>query len=118
MPKTDDERLAALVARRNRTDVAIRRLRAKNEKTARAEDTRRKVIAGALALEHAVRNPGSEFARIMVGLLDEYARPQDRRLFADLLPGGSPAPDAENLTADELRTVAPESVSDAAPQVT
>ena len=112
--KSDDERLAALLARRNRTEAAIRRLRTKNEKTARAEDTRRKVIAGALALEHAARNPGSDFARVMVRLLDEYARPQDRRLFADLLPGPSPAPDAETLPADELRAIAPEPVSDAA----
>src|SRR3954470_5497675 len=96
--KPDDERLAALIARRNRTDAEIRRLKTKNDKTARAEDTRRKVIAGALALEHAVRNPGSDFAQVMVGLLGEYARPQDRRLFADLLPGASPAPDGENLT--------------------
>src|SRR4051795_3211321 len=114
--KPDDERLAALIARRNRTDAEIRRLKAKNEKTARAEDTRRKVIAGALALEHAARNPGSDFARIMTRLLDEYARPQDRRLFADLLPGGSPAPNAENLTAGELRAIAPEPFSDTAAQ--
>src|SRR3954454_24110300 len=112
--KPDDERLTALIARRNRTDAAIRRLRTKNEKTARAEDTRRKVIAGALALEHAARNPGSDFARLMVRLLDEYARPQDRRLFGDLLSDGSPAPDAENLTADEVRAIAPEAFSDTA----
>ena len=86
----------------------------KNEKTARAEDIRRKVIAGALALEHATRNPGSEFARIMVRLLDEYARPQDRRLFAGLLPGPSPAPDAGNLAGDDMRAIAPESVAGAA----
>src|SRR4051794_13472710 len=103
--KPDDERLAGLIARRNRTDAEIRRLKAKNEKTARAEDTRRKVIAGALALEHAVRNPGSDFARLMTRLLDEYARPQDRRLFTDLLPGGSPAPDAGNRAADEMCAV-------------
>jgi len=114
--KPDDDRLAALIARRNRTDAAIRRIRTKNEKTARAEETRRKVIAGALALEHAARNPGSDFARIMVRLLDEYARPQDRRLFADLLPGGSPAPDGENLTADEMRAIAPEAFPDTAAQ--
>jgi hypothetical protein len=112
--KPDDERLVALIARRNRTDAEIRRLKAKNEKTARAEDTRRKVIAGALALEHAARNPGSDFAHIMTRLLDEYARPRDRRLFADLLPNSSPAPDAENLIADDMRAIAPESVSDAA----
>lgn len=112
MPRQSDaERLAALVARRERTDAQIRRLKSKNEKTARAQDARRKIVAGALALEHTTRNPGSEFARIMLRLLDEYARPHERFLFADLLPGPSPAPDGENLTADEMRAIAPESIS-------
>jgi hypothetical protein len=112
--KTDAERLAALVARRNRTEAEIRRLKAKNEKAARAQDARRKIIAGALALEHAGRNPGSEFARIMLRLLDEYARPQDRFLFADLLPGPSPAPDGENLAAGVPIENAAESIASAA----
>jgi hypothetical protein len=101
MRKTDDERLAALVARRNRTDAAIRALKAKNEKIARAQDARRKIVAGALALEHTIKNPGSEFARIMLRLLDEYARPHERFLFADLLPDASPAPDGESLAGNE-----------------
>jgi hypothetical protein len=109
--KSDDERLAALVARRERTDAAIRRLKAKNEKLARAQDARRKIVAGALALEHTTKNPSSEFARIMLRLLDEYARPHERFLFADLLPGVSPAPDGENLTSDQMRANAPESFS-------
>ena len=100
MPKTDEERLAALVARRNRTDAAIRRLKAKNDKIAHANDARRKIVAGALALEHTIRNPGSEFAQVLVRLLDEYARPHERFLFDDLLPGSSPAPDGENFTSD------------------
>jgi hypothetical protein len=46
MPNTTDaERLASLVARRNRTDAAIRRLKAKNDKVARANDARRKIVA-------------------------------------------------------------------------
>ena len=80
----------------NRTDAEIRRLKSKNEKTARAQDARRKIVAGALALEHTTRNPGSEFARVMLRLLDEYARPHERFLFADLLPGGSPARECSN----------------------
>lgn len=98
--RTDDERLAALVARRNRADAAIRRLKAKNEKAARANDARRKIVAGALALEHTIKNPGSDFARVLVRLLDEYARPHERFLFADLLPGPFPTPDGANLTDD------------------
>ncbi len=100
--QTDDERLAALIARRNRTDAAIRRLKAKNDKLARANDARRKIVAGALALEHTIKNPASEFARIMIGLLDQYARPHERFLFTDLLPGGDfPTGEAEKLAGDD-----------------
>jgi hypothetical protein len=109
--KSDEERLAALLARRNRTDAAIRRLKSKNDKAARAQDARRKIVAGALALEHTIKNPGSEFARIMLRLLDEYARPHERFLFDDLLPAPSPAPDGEKLTSDELRANGAESFS-------
>jgi hypothetical protein len=111
---SDDERLAALLARRNRTDAAIRRLKSKNDKTARAQDARRKIVAGALALEHTIKNPASEFAKIMLRLLDEYARPHERFLFGDLLPGASPAPGAENLAADHSLQNAAESFGDAA----
>jgi hypothetical protein len=116
MPRqSDDERLAALVARRERTEAQIRRIKAKSEKAARANDARRKIIAGALALEHTTRNPGSEFARLLVRLLDEYARPHERFLFADLLPGvPSPAPDGENLASGHALQDAAESISQAA----
>jgi hypothetical protein len=112
--QSDAERLAALVARRNRTEAAIRRLKTKNEKTARAQDARRKIVAGALALEHTTRNPGSDFARTMLRLLDEYARPHERFLFDDLLPGASPAPDAANLAGDDPLQNRAESISNAA----
>jgi hypothetical protein len=112
--KTDEERLTALLARRNRTDAAIRALRSKNEKLARAQDARRKIVAGALALEHTIKNPGSEFARVMLRLLDEYARPHERFLFEDLLPAPSPTPDGEKLAGgDPLQTNA-QSISNAA----
>ena len=77
----------------------MRAVRSRQSKQARADDARRKIIAGALALEHAAKNPASEFGKIMVRLLDEYARPEDRRLF-DFLPvrdaPPSPAPALED----------------------
>jgi hypothetical protein len=112
--QTDAERLAALVARRERTDAAIRRLKAKNEKLAHAQDARRKIVAGALALTHTTRNPGSQFARTMIGLLDEYARPHERFLFADLLPGGSATGEGAKLAGDDPLQNGAESISNAA----
>jgi hypothetical protein len=84
---------------------------AKPRKAARAQDARRKIVAGALALEHTIRNPGSEFARILTRLLDEYARPHERFLFDDLLPGPCPAPDGGTLVSDVPIVNAAESIS-------
>jgi hypothetical protein len=50
----------------------------------RKDDTRRKIIAGAIALEHAENDP--EFAAGLAALLNRYVvKPQDRALF-DFLP--------------------------------
>jgi hypothetical protein len=69
---------AAIVARQKEQD--------------RKNETRRKVIAGALAIEHWEKNPQSEFGRVFTRLLGEYVtRPSDRALFPDLPP--IPGPD-------------------------
>lgn len=48
----------------------------------RKDDTRRKIIAGALALNHREKNPSSDFARKLDALLDEYVtKPAERALF-------------------------------------
>ncbi len=57
----------------------------------RSDDTHRKIIAGALALEHAAKKPGTEFGKIMFRLLDQYTRPEDRWLFEFLPPREPPA---------------------------
>jgi hypothetical protein len=114
MPNVTDERLAALVARKAKLQRQIDALAYRSKKEARAADTRRKVIAGALALEHAAKNRGSEFARVMIRLLDEYARPAERFLFADLLPPHSPAGEAGKLAGDDPLQHGAESISNAA----
>ena len=51
----------------------------------RKDDTRRKVIAGALAIEHWEKNPQSDFGKVFTRLLSEYVtRPSDRALFPSL----------------------------------
>jgi hypothetical protein len=50
----------------------------------RKDDTRRKIIAGAIALEYAQHDP--DFAAALAGLLNEkVTKPADRALF-DFLP--------------------------------
>jgi len=73
----------------------LRYARHLEQKQARATDARRKIVAGALALEHMEKNPGSEFGKILFRLLDEYTRPHERHLFAFLPVRDTPAPPSE-----------------------
>jgi chromosome segregation ATPase len=84
--KSAADRLQTLRQKREQLDAQLRALEARNKQAERKADTRRKVIAGALALEHYEKNPGSEFHRIILRLLDEYVvRPHDRALFPELV---------------------------------
>ena len=81
---TSDKKLAQLQARLKAQKA---RDRAKERKT----DTRRKIIAGALALEHMGRNPDTEFTRIMARMIDQYTLGDTERALFDL----DPIPEAE-----------------------
>lgn len=79
------DRVESLRQKRAQIDAQLQAAEARQKEQARKADTRRKVIAGALAVEHMEKNKDSEFARTMRRLLDEYVtRPADRRLFPDL----------------------------------
>jgi len=82
---TPEQRLEKAKARRAAAERDIRRLQSLEQKQARATDARRKIIAGALALEHFEKNSDSDFGRTLFRLLDEYVRPNERHLF-DFLP--------------------------------
>ena len=99
MPRrTSADRLEILRQKRSEIDAQMRALEARNKTAQRKADTRRKVIAGALALEHFETNRDSEFGRVLFRLLDEYVvRPHDRALFPDL-----PQPDATDDPAAEF----------------
>jgi hypothetical protein len=96
MPRrSSTDRLTLLRQRRDQIDAQLRAIEARNKQAERKADTRRKVIAGALALEHFERNRDSEFGRIMFRLLDEYVvRPHDGALFPDLPNPQAPEPAA------------------------
>jgi hypothetical protein len=84
--KSAVDRLKTLREKREQLDAQLRALEARNKQAERKAVTRRKVIAGALALEHYEKNPDSEFHRIIFRLLDEYVvRPHDRALFPELV---------------------------------
>jgi hypothetical protein len=91
--KSTADRLQTLRQKREQLDAQLRALEARSKLAERKADTRRKVIAGALALEHYEKNPDSEFHRIIFQLLDEYVvRPHDRALFPELAESDADSP--------------------------
>jgi hypothetical protein len=101
MPRlTTTDKLETLRKRQEEIANQVKLLEAREREQARKDDARRKIIAGALALEHYEKNKASEFGRQMFRLLDEYVEPRSRGLFPDLPPkgkaeGGEAAQDAE-----------------------
>ena len=94
MPRRNTtDRLELLRQKRDQLDAQLKALEARKKQAERKADTRRKVIAGALALEHFEKNRDSEFGHVMLRLLDEYVvRPHDRALFPDLPATRSESP--------------------------
>jgi len=80
------DRKTALEKKRQQIEAQLKAIAARDKETARKEDTRRKVIAGALALEHMDKNPHSPFAGIMHDLLTNYVEPRSRYLFPFVPP--------------------------------
>ena len=101
MPRpANPDYITKLEQRAERINRQLRKARAAESDKARAEDTRRKIIEGALCETHALANRRSEFAGVYVGLLKQYVRLEDRWLFADIFRALLPAAEAEKLLAD------------------
>ena len=77
--------LNKLIEKRRKLDAQIRekraRIRAQQNKQKRKDDTRRKIITGALALEHASQHPDSPFAAELLRLMKQHVSDNDRHLF-------------------------------------
>jgi hypothetical protein len=91
------DRLAKLLEKRAQLEARIETEKARQRQQARKEDTRRKIIAGALALEHAEQDPA--FGETLRRLLMRYVeRPADRALFG--LPANADAPPTPEAPAE------------------
>lgn len=78
--KTPEQQLQELTKKEEQLKARIQKKRAQVRGQERKRDTRKKIIAGALALEHASQD--AAFAKIMKRLLQEHVtRPEDRKLF-------------------------------------
>ena len=100
-PRVDPDKLKTLEQRLAKVRRDLQTARAAQKTQARRDDARRKIIAGALALEHFEKNPDTEFGKTMFRLIDEYARAEDRTLFAFLpVRDAPPLPDAVEEAAE------------------
>lgn len=78
--KPPDQQLAELEKKQDQLQARIAKKKAQVRAVDRKKDTRRKIIAGALALEHM--SIDAAFAKTMERLLKEHVtRPEDRTLF-------------------------------------
>ena len=102
-------RLQKLRDKKDQIQAQIKDLASRERQQQRKDDTRRKIILGAFALEHLEKNKTSSFAQTILPLLDEYVtRPQDRELlnahFQNLglseLPPLPPQPANESTATD------------------
>lgn len=80
----DKDRRSTLLDQRRAIDEQLRKIDARQREQDRKDDTRRKVIAGALALEDMQKNPHSPFARRLHDLLNEFVELRSRHLFSFL----------------------------------
>jgi hypothetical protein len=78
--KTDAEILKDLEQKEAQLKARISKTKARLTGAKRKRDTRRKIIVGALALEHADQD--ANFGEALKRLLEQHVtRPQDRELF-------------------------------------
>jgi hypothetical protein len=86
-PKSGTE-LESLEAQREALDRKIKEVEAREKARKAAEDSRRWILAGQVAVQRMQAMPSSEFFKTMMSLLNEHARSaSDRALF-----GLSPKP--------------------------
>jgi len=99
--RTNEELRTALQERIAKLQQKVRRIDKRTANQARRERSHRLIVGGTLAETHALRNPRSEFAETLVRLISQYARPEDRHLFADLFQAVLPADQAAALLGDD-----------------
>jgi hypothetical protein len=115
MPRrTDEEIRRAYIERIEKLQQKVKRIDKRTEVQTRKQRNHRLIIIGTLTETHALRNPRSDLAQTLVRLLTQYARLEDRGLFADLFQAVLGADEAKKLLGDVPAANNAESISDAA----
>jgi hypothetical protein len=88
MPRMSlDAKRETLLKKAEQLQNQIKTLDARKKDTDRKRDTRRKIIAGALALEHFDKHPNDAFSKQLRTLMREFIDQRDRHLFPALEAG-------------------------------
>ena len=77
--KTQEEKLADLQTKQKQLAEQVKNQQAKIKQEERKKDTRRKIVAGAIALEHMEHD--ENFRHVMEGLLKRHLKEKDLELF-------------------------------------
>ena len=83
--KTDEERKAELLARKAKIDERLKAIEAKSMVQNRKDDTRRKILAGSVILQHLTSGEPKVRAWLRKELDKALTKERDRALFAELL---------------------------------
>lgn len=81
---TPDEKRETLTKKKQALEAQLKALDARSKAQARKDDTRRKVIAGAVALEHMQRNPDDPLSVKLREIIARSVDARSRRLFSFL----------------------------------
>ena len=79
-------KIEKLKEKKAQIEAQIKKAQARERVQQRKDDARRKIIAGALALNHMEANPEDAFSQKLWRLLDEYVVKEKERSFFDLPP--------------------------------
>ena len=102
---SDQERLQKLQERRDQLNAQLAAMEAKAKQTQKKQDDRRKILLGALVLADLDSRP--ELRTYLTERLPGFlVRPEDRKLFAELLPA-VPASESSNVAAEALDDATP-----------
>lgn len=105
MPQTDEQKKAVLQQRIAALKMKIRRIERREADTERRARNHRLIVSGTIVEEHALQDPGGEFARAYGRLLAQHVEAKDRLLFAELFRALLPAGEAAALLSDETATL-------------
>ena len=115
MPRrTDDQIRAAYLERITKLQQRVRRIDKRTDIQTRKQRNHRLIVGGTLAETHTLQNPRTDYAKLHVGLLVQYARLEDRHLFAELFRAVLPADEAAKLLGEAPPAPPAELIPDAA----